>query len=145
MTAANEQIVSAYEVSGMSIPEIAAELELDELAVKAVLLQNSNVFRKECKKNVELNYNDDEAQEMKAIVLNLARYSEDERLQFRAAQYVLDDKKGRLDNVQMSKNMVNVNVNVMTINSIIQKALAAEQRTIDKIKSAMPVLQLENK
>ena len=135
MTAANQQIVTAYEDNGMSIAEIAEDFEMEEFAVKAMLMQNSAVYRKEMKQKPDMNFTDDEAVEMKNIIVSLARYSEDPLLQFRCAKYILDDKKGRLD---VGNRMNQVNVNVITFNEQMERAMKAAQRTIDISSKLLP-------
>lgn len=129
MTAINEQIVTAYETNDMSIEEIAEDFDMDDLSVKTVLLQCSTLYRKRARKEPELNFSQDEAAEMKAIMLNVARYAEDPNLQFRAARYIYDDAKGRND---LESGIKHVNINVMTFNEQMQKALAAANRTAAK-------------
>lgn len=144
MTAANEQIVSAFEDSGMSVDEIAQGLGFDIIAVKAVLMQHSPIYRKQSKKEDALQFTEDEASEMKGIILNIARYEEDDQnLKFKAAKFILEDKKGRLD---IGKQMPALNINVLSFNEQMKKALAAEQRTlqIENQKTAK-VLEVENK
>ena len=135
MTALNEQIVTAYEDNNMTISEIAEDFEMDELVIKATLLQCSSLYRKASKQDSDLGFSEQEAVDMKNIIVSLARYAEDPNLQFRAARYVLDDKKGRLD---MGMQLKHVNVNVVTFNEQMSKALKAAQRTIDIKSSLLP-------
>jgi hypothetical protein len=113
----------------MSPEQIAEDCGLDLLSVKAVLLQSSSLYRKESKDNESLQFSEDEATECKKIILNLARYSEDEHLQFRSARYVLDSKTGRLD---AGKGLQQVQFNVVNFNQQMQKAIEAAKSTEKK-------------
>ena len=129
MTAANQQIVTAFEDAGLTPEQIAEDLEFDLLAVKAILTQYSTKFRSESKKDDALAFKIDEAEEMKSIILGLARYSDDEHLQFKAAKFVLEDKKGRLD---LNTKVPGLQINVVTFNEQMKRALQAEQRTLER-------------
>ena len=133
MTAGNLSIVQSFESLGMTPEEIAEAEELDLSAVKGILMQNSSKYRKACKKEVDFCFNDDEALAAKQVMVNLMRYSDDENLQFRAAKYLLDDKKGRLDVVQQQTGL---NINVLQFNEHMQQALAAVQRSKELLKSS---------
>ena len=129
MTSANEQVITAFEVNGMSPEEIALDLDLDLLAVKAILHQNSSDFRKAAKDDDTLQFKTSEAEEMKAIILNIARYEEDDQhLKFKAAKFVLEDKKGRLDvGKELGHNTFNFQIN--NFKEQMAKALQAAERT----------------
>ena len=130
MTAHNEQIVTAFEVNGLEPEQIADAFGLDVLAVKSVLLQNSSIYRKDSKKDERLQFTEGEAEEMKTIILNIARYTEDDpNLQFKAAKFILEDKKGRLDAQATGKQMNQFNFNVLRFEEQMKKALEARERT----------------
>mgnify|MGYP007068387253 CR=1 FL=1 len=135
MTAANEQIVAAFEDNNMSIEEIADDFGYDALAVKAILMQNSVAYRKQMKINPDMNFTEDEAVEMRNIVVSLARYAENQDLQFRCARYILDDLKGRLD---MGNQVKNININITNFNEQMKRARAAAERTIDIENKLLP-------
>lgn len=112
----------------MTPEEISQEFGYELMAVKAALLQCSAPFRKEAKKDAAV-FSDEEAEEMKSILLNLARYSDDENLQFKAAKYIRDDHKGRLD---IAKTMPGLNISVIAFNEQMKKAYAAINRGTNK-------------
>lgn len=126
MTAANSQIIAAYEDLGMSPDEIAQDQDLDVSAVKSVLIQFSTKFRKDIKVDESLDFTEDQVKRATDVILHLAQYSEDESLRFRAARYIRDDKKGRLDVI---RSMTGLNINVLTINEQMQKAIAAVNKS----------------
>lgn len=125
MTACNQQIVTAFETLGMTPEEIADDQDLDLASIKSILMQSSSLYRKACKTNDELNFTDDELVRANQVILNIAQYGEDERTRLRAAIYIRDDKKGRLDVV---KAMSGLNINVLTFNEHMQQALDAMKR-----------------
>ena len=141
MTAVNRAILVAFEELGMTPEQIAQQEDVDIAAVKAILMQFSSMYRKECKQDDTLNFTDDELVRANQVIINLMQYSEDENLRFRAAQYVRNDKKGRLDVVQQ---MAGLNVNVLQFNDQMQRALAAMQRAKGEIADK-PAIDVEAK
>ena len=129
MTAANEQIISAFEELDMSPEQIAEDQDLDLTAVKSTLMQFSSKYRQICKKNPEseFNFSDDEAIRARQVIAQLAQYAEDESLKLRAAMFVLNDKKGRLD---APKALTGLNINVIQMNEHFKKAIEA----VNKVK-----------
>ena len=132
MTTLNKQVVTAFEDLGMSPEEIAQseDFNMDLLTVKAILMQFSSLYRKESKNDAALQFSDGEAEECKDIILNIARYTEDEHLQFKAASFILNDKKGRLDDGRMLAKMRD-NPAIL-VNIHLTKALQARERTVQK-------------
>jgi hypothetical protein len=126
MNAANQQIVTAFEDLGMSPEEIAEDQDLDVVAVKAILAQSSRRFRKAAAADETLNFSDTELKAANETILQLMQSSEDENIRFRAAKYIRDDKKGRLDAVSKMNGM---NVNVLMFNDHMKKALEAVERS----------------
>lgn len=125
MTAASQQIVTAFEDVGLTPEAIAAEYEYEVSVVKATLAQYSSKYRSAATKDDDLGFKDDEAKEMQDIILQIARYSEDDNLRFKAARYVRDDKKGRLD---LIKQLPGLNISVLAFNAQMQKANEAIAR-----------------
>ena len=125
MTAANTQIVTAFEDLGMTPEEIAAQEDLDVAVIKSTLAQFSSLYRKACKKDDSLNFTDDELARANGVISNLMQYAEDEKVQLRAAIYLRDDKKGRLDAV---REMAGLNFNVLSMQSAMEKAMRAMNR-----------------
>lgn len=144
MTAANQQIVTAFEELGMTPAEIAQDQELDEVSVKAILMQSSALYRKACKnedsKEDTFNFSDEELVMANQVISNLARYSEDENMQFRAAKYIRDDRKGRLDVI---KQQTGLNINVIAFNEHMQKAIAAVERAKQLSHNSAPVVEVQ--
>jgi hypothetical protein len=125
MSGASQQIVSAFEDLGLSPEDIAESQDLEVSAVKSILMQFSSVFRKAAKKEESLDFTVDEAQEAKAAIISVMRYTDDDNLKLRAARYLLDDKKGRLDNIQAHAGL---NINVIQINDQMRRAIQARER-----------------
>jgi hypothetical protein len=135
MLAVDTQLKAAYEVNGMSPSEIAIDQGFQEKAVKAKLMQISAKYRKDCGKEDEdstaLNFTLSEAEEMKGIVLNVARTTEDDNLRFKAATWVLDDKKGRKDAVKAIQN--GPVLNMLTINEFFARAREGANNIKEKV------------
>ena len=131
MTAANQQIVTAYEDLQLSPEEIAAEQGYDIAAVKSVLLSSSVLYRKAVKKEPELGFNDQQHQDAIAVISSIMQYSEDENLKLRAATFIRNDIKGRLD-VNKNGSMTGLNINVTMMQEQMHKAL---ERVANALKS----------
>jgi hypothetical protein len=127
MTAANQAIVTAFEDLGMSPEEISADQEYDIAAVKSVLMQSSSIYRKKCNKDEDdCNFTSNEEKRAIEVIAQLAQYSEDDNIRLRAAVFIRNDKRGRLDAV---KQMAGLNINVISMNEQMKKALSAIQRS----------------
>lgn len=138
MTASCQQIVTCYDELGMSIDEIVAAGHGDALAIKAVLMQFSPKYKLDIGdpvKKADLSFSDEEALAAKQTIAYAAQFAEDEHLKFRAAQFVLQDKKGRLD---VAKGIKNLNISLNTFMVHLEKANAITQ------KRARPVVELES-
>lgn len=133
MTSLARQIVSCYDINEMSPVEIAQEFELEEAAVIATLTQFSAKYRKDTKVDGEpkkdLDFNDEQLSAVNQVLFDLAVGSDDPNLQFRAARFIRQDKKGRLDK-QAFKGL---NINVLVLNDALQKANAALERGRSKV------------
>lgn len=151
MTASNQQIIEAFETLGLTPEGIAEEFDFDLTMVKAILMQYSSQFRMAARGNNELDFDDNEAKQIRDVILNTALYSEDEHLRFKAAKYIRDDKKGRLD---LGTALKGLNINVVQINDRMQKAFEAVERskklstmvdthTEQKRLNSSPIVQVE--
>ena len=125
----------------MTPEEIAAEQDLELASVKAILMQFSSEYRKACKVTDDYNFSDEEETMARQVIASLARYSDDERVKFRAAVYIRDDKRGRLDVV---KNMNGLNINVISFNEQMKKAIAAKNRSKGIVTDVEEIKQLTN-
>jgi hypothetical protein len=124
-------IVTAYEQENLSPEQIASDRDLDITAVKAALMQGSSRYRKDCGKEdsdiPELDFDNEQLQRVNTVIYDLALSAEDEHLRFKAATYVRNDKKGRLEPV---KNLAGQNFNILMIN----QKLAQVRQIGDNIK-----------
>lgn len=127
-------IVTAYEQSGMSPEDIAHDRDLDITAVKAALMQGSSQYRKACGKEnsdiPELDFDNEQLMQVNRVIHDLAMSAEDEHLRLKAAMYIRNDKKGRLEPV---KNLAGNNFNILMINEQLAKVRAIG----DNIKRAV--------
>ena len=129
MTAALEQIKTAYEVSGMSPEEIAEDQDLDIAAVKAGLMQSSAKYRKACGQEEDdadgLNFTNDELRRVNQVIYETALSAEtpdgdvDFKTRLAAAIYIRDDKKGRKEPV---RHIAGNTFNLLNFNAQLQKA-----------------------
>jgi hypothetical protein len=118
-----QAIVSAYEQEKMSPEDIAQDRDLDIAAVKGALMQGSSLYRKACGEENESggdthNFSNDDLSRVNQVILDLALGSEDEHLRFKAATYIRNDKKGRLE---PAKVLQGSGINVLMINKLIQQ------------------------
>ena len=139
MTAGNAQIVQLYEESGMTPEQIAAsDLGFDLLSIKAVLLQNSSLYRDAVRsakgdKSLEDAFSKEDQIAARDVIARIALYGdENPELQFRAAKYVRDDAKGRLD---IAAGISSLNINVALFQQQLDKSKRARELTLAKAKS----------
>lgn len=129
MTGQEQAIKTAFEVEDMTPQEISECMNLDVVAVKSCLLNNSTLYRKLCNAAPEeedtLNYNREEQQRIKDVIFDLAMGAENEKLRFEAAVYIRDDAKGRKD-----RNNNLPTTNVLVLNNILKQG----REMADKIK-----------
>lgn len=128
------QIVSAYE-AGMQLQEIVECFSVDIIAVKACLMQFSKQYQDTIanSETVESDaFNDAEALAARQTIATIMQQSDDDHLRLRAAMYLRNDKKGRLDIKDMGKLKINIGqFNVM---------LAGANKAIDAAKMVKAVV-----
>lgn len=131
MTTANQQIITLYDESGLSVEEIAQELDYEVVAVKAILSSYSEVYKSRNRKDTltqEEEITDDEKAELLRRMKSIALYSEDENVAARLCRYLYDEKKGR-NNIQTigagirGLNVTVINQTISLANNAIKKAL----------------------
>ena len=142
MTAANQTIITLYELEGLS-PEQIAEAEGYELAaVKSILMQFSPVYKQKLKVGEEEGFTDTEEKACRSVIAQIAQYAEDDHVRLRAAMYVRNDKKGRLD---IAKAQQGLNINVTMINEgiaqAIERANASRNRVIELAPHEVKLLE----
>lgn len=140
MSGSDQQIVTSYEDLGMSVEEIASDTGWDELAIKAILIQNSMVYRDSIKSPVGGNENDtskiegfSEQDNLDAIrtVREILNASDEPHIQLKAAMFIRNDKKGRLDVVKAIKDAPRFTINQFNIT--LAKARDARLRARSKV------------
>jgi len=107
MSAAIQQIKTAYEVNNMSPEEIASDFGFDVTVVKAALTNGSSKYRKDCGLEESLgtedrlNFTDEQLEDVNRVIYETALSAEhsdgtvDYKTRLAAATYIRDDKKGR--------------------------------------------------
>lgn len=129
----DQQIVTLYESSGLSVEEIADSLQMDKEVITLALAGNSAKFNKLAKKDNALFNEKDE--ERAVMVMRNCLYSEDPNTQFRAAKFMINERKGRHDVLGGIKSL---KVNVYTINEQLKKgyqAIAASKEQVIDVQS----------
>lgn len=98
-----QQIVTAFEVNGMTAEEISQELypEMDVVVIKTVLQQNSTVYaqknKEALKKGEESDINEFEFEQIKRAMKGLAFSTSNEELKYKTLKFLWNEKKGRND------------------------------------------------
>lgn len=129
-------IVKQYEEHNMGVEDICGENgELEPTSVKAVLVQYSAKYRADIKDGQlapEDDFSEDEAVMARQAIAQVMMTTDDDYLKLRAAQYIRNDKKGRLDSVNGLKNL---NINVMAFNENMRKVQEARERTLKMVEN----------
>jgi hypothetical protein len=124
-----ESIRICFEEQGMTPEEIAKDRSMQLTAVKGVLLAHSVKYRSLAKVESEdkddFNFTPAEMEDAKRVICNTMHNTDDPSLAFKAAVYVRDDKKGRLD---VAKAMQTMNVGSIMFSFNEQLAKAREKR-----------------
>ena len=140
MTAEETSIRNAYESEGMSPDQIAECQGLDTVAVKACLMQYSAMYRKACgaaeSEDDGLNFNDDDLRRMNNVIRDIALSAEDENLRFKAATYIRNDKKGRLE---PQKQLAGQNFNILMINEKLKGVRQMANQITSSVRAPRPV------
>lgn len=126
------ELVTNFEVNGMTPEQIAQDAGLEVSAVKAFLMQYSALYRQLQQggdKSLELT--NDEFDEVKQTLFEIMRYQKEDRPNTSAkiAMFLYKDKKGYLN---PQAPLPSINLNVMDFNGRMKQCLAAEERTAQK-------------
>jgi len=121
-----QQILNLYEKLNLSLEDIAEDRDISLTEVKAVLMQYSSIYRGAIKEDKTLDFTDSELELANKAIAEIMLSTDDENIKFRAAKYIRQDKKGRLD---AAKNMRGLNINVFTFNDQMKRAQMSLERT----------------
>lgn len=132
----NQQIVYAFEELKLTPAQIAEQFDKEELAIKAVLMSSSRIYRNMTDAGLDYSFKDNEALEAKTAVIRLLRNSEDEHLVFKISRYILDDKKGRLD---IGKALGNVKMDVTVFNQYLIEAKQSIEKSTGGSRPPAPL------
>lgn len=136
MSSEQEAIKNSYERLKMTVLEIAENRSLEPEAVKISLMNSSSQYRKDCGialndesgvKDDGHNFTDEQLGRANETILNLALGAENETVKLKAAIYIRDDKRGRLDVV---KALSGIPINILQINTIIKTEMARANELI---------------
>lgn len=142
MLSAVEQIKAGFEVSNMTPQEIAEDLDMDEGAVKAALIQSSAAYRKQCgmesQSEDQSNFTEEQLRVINNNIYRIALEaehpdgSEDYKTKLAASMYIRDDKKGRKE---VNKMVQNGNTfNILQLNAQFREARVAAQKAINGVR-----------
>lgn len=141
MTAEETSIRNAYESEGMSPDQIADCQGLDVIAVKASLMQYSSMYRKACgaseSEDDGLNFNEDDLRRMNDVIRDIALSAEDDNLRFKAATYIRNDKKGRLE---PQKQLAGQNFNILMINEKLKGVRAMADQLTSNVRAPKQIV-----
>lgn len=139
MTPQETKIVEMYQTLQMTIEEIAEEEDLEQLSIKACLLQYSPDYKSLVDPSwggaLNRDFSDIDLAEATRVLVTLASNAEDEHVRLRAAKYIRDDKKGRLDSVALFGKL---NINVVMFNEQLEKARKAIKNVTPEIQQSIP-------
>ena len=119
----SSQIATLYEAQGLSPAAISQALGLSPEIVELDLSRNSKKYRNDLASAADQNISDKELKGLYARVKALAVQEDDPRLALQACQFLINDRKGRLDKVQTT--IVNNNI----FQKISTGITAAKERT----------------
>lgn len=124
--AVNDEIVTCYEKLKMTPEEIAQDLDLQPRAVEAVLCANSAMFRAQTTKEERAEIFSDQDMIDAANVIKNSMHSDDDHVAFRAARFIIDEKKGRND----ARADIGKNVSALTLSDKLASALEAANKAL---------------
>lgn len=134
MTSESTAIKVAYETLGMSPEEIAEDRGLQVVSVKAALMAASKDYRQACGKEEneedKLNFTKEDTIDVLEVIRQTAKYAEDPHLRFKAAVYIRDDHKGRLE---PAKVLGGDQFNIFQFNESMQKIRQLKEKTLKTI------------
>lgn len=125
MNASDVEVKTRYEDLQMSIAEIAIDLGLAEDAVRMSLAQTSSAYRTEVRSGNgrESDVFDAMMERRAARVIGELLDCDDQAVRFRAAKFVVDERKGRNDAaVRGLRDIQQIGVSVLEINAAIKRA-----------------------
>lgn len=134
MTAESISIKIAYEQLGMSPEEISLDRSLQLVSVKASLMATSKQYRLACGQEGttedKLNFTDEDTVDVLEVIRHTAKYAEDENLRLKAAIFIRNDRKGRLEPAKM---LGGDSFNIFNFNEQIAKIREMKNRSIQKV------------
>lgn len=146
MNNADRQIVEAYEVEGLTPDQIASDLDYDPTAVSLSLAQYSPVYQQKNKALVIAEekplFDDSHMNRARDIMSALMMNTDAPQVQFQAAKFVINEKKGRNDIGKLKSG----NISVVVFNEGMQKAIAIKEEVKAKAMrlSGRPITPPQN-
>lgn len=147
----NNMVVSMYEDLQLTPEEIAADQELDVTAVKMVLASSSMKYRNKMKEQAKLEdeidqlpihlkptgvpqvygnlFTKEDLELAAQTMVQLTQYSENDGVKQKAAQFIINEVKGRNDKTPIGK----INLNISILNETFEKMRLAKEAARNKM------------
>ena len=146
MNPSTVQLVASYEEAGMTPEEIAQVDGLEVGAVKAILFAHSRKYAERVKGSAKADNlaTDETVEDFKKaddelalqVIRRIAQFSEDDGTALKAAMYIRNDRKGRLNPQKAAGQLVQNNI--LLLNEKFAEAAAALASKV------LPAKQLQN-
>ena len=145
MNPSTVQLVASYEEAGMTPEEIAQVDGLEVGAVKAILFAHSRKYAEHVKGSAaSVSQDSGEVEDFKKaddelalqVIRRIAQFSEDDGTALKAAMYIRNDRKGRLNPQKAAGQLVQNNI--LLLNEKFAEAAAALASKV------LPAKQLQN-
>lgn len=130
MSAQSKEIVSMFEVCGMTPEQISDEVGIELAVVKCCLKANSSAYNETVLPEHDIT--DAEFEQIKMGYKQLM-FSEDEKVRERALRFLWNEKKGRNEDKTMIANIGKMNI--IMFNERLNKARQARERFLSKNNS----------
>lgn len=137
--AAGTQVVAAYEQLGLTVEQIAEQMEMEVGQVKSLLYQLSTRYKQELGGSI------DNTDELVKLYEDLARSSPCDAVREKALRFLIDEKKGRNDiglellrlkRRQQANEDVDILMKVSEFNDIISRNRDRMAKTLEEAKPA---------
>jgi hypothetical protein len=144
LNALSSSIIESFETLGLSVEEIAESQGLDVIIVKGVLLRHSDIYRKEEKKEDDLELVTRAEVKGYLNAYKMLIHSEDDYLRERALRNLINvglkvtDGIGESSPKKIIQELSGAG-NILELNSLIQKAKAAKERALEGLNQIIDV------
>ncbi len=128
MNNADRQIVEAYEVESLTPEQIASDLGYDPTAVSLSLAQYSPAYQQKNKELVKADekplFDDVHMNRARDVMVALTMNTDSPQVQYQAAKFIINEKKGRNDLGKLKS----IGISVTVFNEGLAKAMAIKEQ-----------------